>query len=188
MRERKNISACSDAELITLAKAQLPYATTAYEVLMLRHQHRLHATCMRLSGHLQDAEDMTQEVMLKVFHGLKGFDGNASFTTWMYSIAMNVSRDHWRKQTRSVASSEEAIEDSAYLAHHDKHEVRLTAHQLLAYLTESERMVVTLRHVAGLDFQEIADAMGIGLSAAKMRHQRTMAKLTKIIKNIDPET
>jgi RNA polymerase sigma-70 factor (ECF subfamily) len=174
-----------DAALVARARAELPYCTGAFEALMRRHGGRIRALTRRFTACAADAEDLAQEVMLKVFFELPRFRSESAFSTWLWRVTANVCIDHRRKaqawpltvslhdsETRedahAVADSKDAIAAT---------EARLDAEALLARLAPDDRMLVLLRLLVGLEFAEIAEAMGLGLSATKMRYARALQRL-----------
>jgi len=175
----------TDEELVAMARVQLPYRTTAYEQLMRRHRTKLYYLCLRILRHRDDAEDIVQDVMLKVFHGLKGYSGQARFSTWLYSIASNACLDHLRKSAtrqRHTGYLDEENEPSYIVQHDDK----MLAEKALASLSDRDRMIMALYYTVGLTLDEIATVMGMKLSATKMSYYRAIEKLRKKFAPIEP--
>ncbi|PJF45383.1 MAG: hypothetical protein CUN48_19165, partial [Candidatus Thermofonsia Clade 3 bacterium] len=83
----------TDAALVERARRELPYRTGAFEALMRRHGGRIRALAMRFAHNPADAEDLAQEVMLKVFFELPRFRGEAAFTTWLWRLTANLCID-----------------------------------------------------------------------------------------------
>ncbi|MBW4971687.1 sigma-70 family RNA polymerase sigma factor, partial [Croceibacter atlanticus] len=79
---------------------ELFHVTRAYEELMRRYQRTLFNVCSRYLGNDRDADDVCQEVMLKVLYGLKNFEGKSKFKTWLYSITYNECITQYRKERR----------------------------------------------------------------------------------------
>lgn len=180
----------SDAVLVAQAQAELPYRTRAFEALMRRHGARIQQLARRFATSPADAEDLTQEVMLKVFFELPRFRGKSAFTTWLWRVTANVCIDHQRRrdarpmlvplgndgdepEPRDMADPIAAAGD------------RLDVQRLLRQLMPEDRMVVLLRLLVGMEFAEIAEAMGLGLSAAKMRYARALEKLRTLAEATD---
>jgi len=180
MNKQSDIRDIDDEQLVALAKVQLPYQMEAYEELMRRHQQKLYALCLKTVGYAEDAEDITQEVMLKVFHSLKGFSGDAKLTTWLYSIASNACLDHLRKRQRAAIFSAPMYEGEQ-VAVHDTVDDKIQADKALACLEEQDRLIINLRYTVGLSLEEIAEALNMKSSAAKMRFYRAMDKLRAIL-------
>lgn len=147
---------------------------------MRRYQRTLFKVCARYLGNDVDADDVTQEVMLKVLYGLKRFEGKSKFKTWLYSIAYNECITQYRKERRkrrllnalTLEAPEEASEEKA-----PKLEEKGGLDRWLVHVGPIEREILILRFVAELEFQEIADIMHMGLSATKMRYKRALDKL-----------
>ena len=103
------------------ARLELFHVTRAYEELMRRYQRTLFNVCARYLGNDRDADDVCQEVMLKVLYGLKNFEGKSKFKTWLYSITYNECITQYRKERRkrrlldalSLDPQEEASEEKS---------------------------------------------------------------------------
>lgn len=166
----------SDEELVERAHSEL----CAYEELMRRYQRTLFNVCARYLGNDRDADDVCQEVMLKVLYGLKNFEGKSKFKTWLYSITYNECITQYRKERRkrrlmdalSLDPLEEASEEKS-----PKVEERGGLDRWLVHVNPIDREILVLRFVAELEFQEIADIMHMGLSATKMRYKRALDRL-----------
>lgn len=184
-RDRKQLAEMTDEELVARANCELFHTTAAYEELMRRYQRTLFNVCARYLGNERDADDVCQEVMLKVLRGLKTFEGKAKFKTWLYSITYNECITQYRKEKRrrrlfdalSLEGDEEASESDPPIV-----ERRGLDHWLI-HVNQIDREVLILRFVAELEFQEISDILNMGLSATKMRYKRALEKLRKHINN-----
>lgn len=168
------------------ANRELFHTTVAYEELMRRYQRTLFNVCARYLGNDRDADDVCQEVMLKVLHGLRQFEGKAKFKTWLYSITYNECITQYRKEKRKrrlmdalsldPGETEEVVESSTHVVTD-----RSSLDRWLVHVNQVDREILVLRFVAELEFQEIADIMHMGLSATKMRYKRALEKLRKSI-------
>lgn len=144
---------------------------------MNRHQALLYKVCLRLVGNAADAEDICQDVMFKVFGSLPRFEGRSTFKTWLLRIATNTAhtlRDRLRR-TRELAAvwSQDPAVDKEDAISTDAMDV----HSLLERLKPVERELLTLRYVADLSLEEIAEVCDMGLSATKMRIYRATEQL-----------
>src|SRR5436305_9035668 len=92
--------ALPDEELVARCKKELPGNTNSYEELVRRHKHRVYSVAYRVVSHKEEAEDITQEVFVKVYHGLKKFEQQSSFSSWLYRIATNSALDALDKTKR----------------------------------------------------------------------------------------
>lgn len=170
----------SDEELVARAHQELFHVTRAYEELMRRYQRTLFNVCARYLGNERDADDVCQEVMLKVLYGLKNFEGKSKFKTWLYSITYNECITQYRKERRkrrlldalSLEPQEEASEEKT-----PKVEDKGGLDRWLENVNPIDREILILRFVAELEFQEIADIMHMGLSATKMRYKRALDRM-----------
>jgi|GEM_PF-11711 len=187
---RYNPRELTDEELVERARVELFHITRAYEELMRRYQRTLFNVCARYLGNDRDADDVCQEVMLKVLYGLKTFEGKSKFKTWLYSITYNECITQYRKERRkrrlldalSLDPIEEASEEKA-----PKLEEKGGLDRWLVHVNPIDREILVLRFVAELEFQEIADIMPMGLSATKMRYKRALDKLRQNFSD-SPET
>lgn len=185
---RYNATDLTDEELVARANRELFHTTVAYEELMRRYQRTLFNVCARYLGNDRDADDVCQEVMLKVLHGLRQFEGKAKFKTWLYSITYNECITQYRKEKRKRrlmdalsldqddSECDEVIELSVNMVTD-----RPSLDRWLVHVNQVDREILVLRFVAELEFQEIADIMHMGLSATKMRYKRALEKLRKSI-------
>lgn len=181
------MDATSDAALVERARRELPYRTDAYEALMRRHGGRIRALAMRFASTPADAEDLAQEVMLKVFFELPRFRGEAAFSTWLWRLTANLCIDHQRRA--NAAPLADASEDTVDAVADPRDpiaalETRLDVEHLLRLLPADDRMIVLLRLLVGLEFDEIAQAMSLGLSATKMRYSRALERLRKVTADV----
>lgn len=170
----------SDEELVGRAHGELFHVTRAYEELMRRYQRTLFNVCSRYLGNERDADDVCQEVMLKVLYGLKNFEGKSKFKTWLYSITYNECITQYRKERRKRRLVDalsldplDEVSDEEPLVAQDK----AGLDRWLVHVNQIDREILVLRFVAELEFQEIASIMHMGLSATKMRYKRALDKL-----------
>jgi RNA polymerase sigma-70 factor (ECF subfamily) len=145
---------------------------------MRRYENLIFGICLRLVGNRQDAEDITQDVMLRVFNKLAGFEGRSSFKTWLVRVTSNACRDWIKKKVTSRQYTEA-------LAHEPQPENTMVYEEdrligLLTELSPADREVLTLRFVADLGLAEIAELTDSGLSATKMRLYRAVERLRKL--------
>jgi RNA polymerase sigma-70 factor (ECF subfamily) len=153
----------------------------AFEQLVLRHQSRVVANCRHITRDQNNAEDLAQEVLVKVFFGLRGFEGRSSFAGWLNRIKINHCLDHLRRQTsRSFVGIEEQhvneFDQLKDLATAEKLAEAISDQQRIARvldsLSSSLRVPLILSDMDGLTYEEVAQALGISLSATKMRIKR----------------
>jgi RNA polymerase sigma-70 factor (ECF subfamily) len=139
---------------------------------------------LRLTGNEEDARDVVQDAYLRAFRGLKGFRGDAQFSTWMYRITANCANTHLGK--RNKHRHEELSDDAPIADDHPSSDPQLQADAgalrerlgvSLAALPPKLRQVVVLRDIYDLPHETIAAELGISETAAKVRLHRARKKL-----------
>ena len=161
--------------------------TDAFEELVRRYQSTVLRTCQRYLGNHEDAEEVCQDAFLRVFHGLSRFKGESKFRTWLFRLVTNACTDRYRRQqtlrARQVEYLPETMEPrarDAQVAEEEFGTLDGPVGRALARLKDAEREVLVLRHVAGLSIGELAGAIGLGESAAKMRLYRAEDRLREV--------
>ncbi len=145
---------------------------------MRRYEGLMFGVCLRIVGNRQDAEDITQDVMLRVFTKLKTFEGRSSLKTWLVKVTSNACKDWLKKKATSRQYTEAMANEPQPENTIDYEEDKLIG--LLSELSPADREVLTLRFVADLGLAEIADITELGLSATKMRLYRSVERLRKL--------
>ena len=156
----------------------------AMDVLLRRHHGRIWAVCRRITGNDADAADATQEAMLLIVRRLGTFDGRSRFTTWAHRVTTNACLDELRRRGRRPAPGlpDDDLDDARTVVSADAPidtEVagRLAIDEALAQLPEEFRLPVVLRDVAGHDYGEIAEILGIPAGTVRSRIARGRARL-----------
>lgn len=170
-----------DAALVALAQQELPYRTAAYEELMRKHQRLLLRICYKMLGNQHDAEDMCQEVMLKVFGALPSFEGRSSFKTWLSRIATNTCINAYDKIKRNNNFKRMMTDDPTVVTETKISSTKRDVDKAMALLDLKDRQLLTLRYVSDLKIEDIADISNLSLSAAKMRLYRAQEKLQALV-------
>ncbi|CAG7646053.1 RNA polymerase sigma factor [Paenibacillus allorhizosphaerae] len=151
----------------------------AYRHLMERHQNYIYTLTYRMTGHRETAEDLTQEVFIKMYRSLEHFRGDAKFKTWVYRLTVNLVTDYRRSQRRKPY---EAILDKVKGWFGDRREEpearalqkeeQETMQRLLSDLPDKYRLVMYLYHYKQLSYQEISDITGLPLKTIETRLYR----------------
>ena len=149
----------------------------------------MYALCYRILGNPDDAAEATQETFLKVWRNLKGFRGEAMFSTWLYRVATNTAITKGRGRSRRL-QHESGADDEA-LSHipapgsvEDAAGARVEVRDLeraLQDLPELYRGAVVLRDVYEMSIEEIAEALKISETAAKVRVHRGRKRLKEML-------
>lgn len=161
----------------------------ALDALLREHYPRLYAVCRRLTGNDADAADACQEALLSIVRNLHKFDQRSRFGTWAYRIAVNASLDELRRRRRRPVPADEAVVDGVADVSGDPAvgvAARLELDEALARLSPEFRTAVVLRDVAGLDYAEIADALGIPPGTVRSRIARGRAALADTLGEPSP--
>ena len=165
----------------------------AFEQIVLTNQNKVYTLCLRLVNDREEAADLAQEVFLKAWQSLTTFRGDSSLSTWLHRMAVNLCIDHLRYcRTRqglkgpSLNDEESAILDPGDWSldpYHklEKAEVSCAIERGLSVLPEHYRQIISLREIAGLNYQELADALDIDLGTVKSRLFRGRMALRKIL-------
>ena len=148
----------------------------------------LHLT-WRLTGDPAEAEDLAQDAFVKAYEKLHDFDADRSFHTWLYTIALNLTRSHLRSKKiqraflgrLAVGNENHDQVPSDGEAEAIRNERNGQVAELLSQLPRVQREAVVLRYYHDFNYQEIAQIAGISLSAAKMRVKRGLSRLTELI-------
>lgn len=174
-----------------LAKAALG-DQAAFEAIVRAWTSRIHAFVLRIVRDRQQAEELTQDVFLKVWRNAAVFDpsrGRAS--SWMFSIAHNLSVDRLRSLRARGGSVTAVREDLADLATAAPESVgaweRLRMQQALAQLTGPQRQVVELAYFEGLSREEMSEKLGIPVGTAKTRLRDALIKLRGLYQHPGPD-
>lgn len=166
---------------------------TAWESVIRSQTRRVYNLCYRFTGQRQEAEDLTQEVFVRVFRTLSKFDPNqGSLNVWLYRVARNLLIDHYRatrrqRMTFSIDDEEspmELQETKAPSPHRaaELGELREMLQKALTRLSPELREAVVLRDLQGLDYREIGQTLEIPDGTVKSRINRGRAELAKILK------
>jgi RNA polymerase sigma-70 factor (ECF subfamily) len=170
-----------DEELLQEARKAPQGDLRAFEQLVLRYQRRVVANCRYITRDRNNAEDLAQEVLVKAFFGLRGFEGRSSFVDWLQRIKISHCLRHVKKQVgRSYVGIEEADVDEF-----DQLKVRVTAEQMAEQISDQQLIGRVLDSIPGtlriplllcdmdeLSYEEVAQFLGLSLSATKMRIKR----------------
>ncbi|MDE1161051.1 MAG: sigma-70 family RNA polymerase sigma factor [Acidobacteriaceae bacterium] len=170
----------SDEELVSQATQAAEGDFRAFEELVMRYQKRVVANCRSITRDVNNAEDLAQEVLVKVFFGLRGFEKRSSFGHWLKRIKINHCLNHLKKNSQSFVDVGDP-ETSEF----EELKVKVTAEGVAGAMGEKklissvlESMPHTLRiplvlcDMDELSYEEVAKSLGIGLSATKMRIKR----------------
>jgi RNA polymerase sigma-70 factor (ECF subfamily) len=170
-----------DEQLLQQAREAPEGDLRAFEKLVLRHQRRVVANCRYITRDPNNAEDLAQEVLVKAFFGLRGFEGRSTFGSWLQRIKINHCLNYLKKQAgRSYVGVEERdVEEFDQLKVHATAEQqagvisdRQLISQVLDSMSNTLRIPLLLCDMDEFSYEEVAQSLRISLSAAKMRIKR----------------
>ena len=164
----------------------------AYGTLVDRYKGPLFNLAYRMTGSRQDADDLTQETFMRAYAALRSFKKGSKFFTWLYTISLNLVRNHLKKglplqpleSYYQVPSQGEAHNPEGCAIWQD--DVR-ALNASLYRLPDALREAVVLRFCQGLTFEEIAEVSGGSLSGAKMNVYRGLEKLRLLMREERPD-
>ena len=154
----------------------------AFEELVIAYQHRIFAVARRMLGSAAEAEEIAQEVFLRVHRSIAEFRGDARLSTWLYAITSRLSLNRLasgdRRRRRDDAEAlEGATDEGEASALLERGEVEAALHHAIAELPEERRIVVVLRDLEGLSYEEIARALDLELGTVRSRLHRARMDL-----------
>ena len=173
--------------------------SAAWEEIVQRNHRRIYNICYRFAGTSDDAQDLTQEVFIKMYRTLSTYDaGKGAFMTWVTTVTRNLLVDHFRKtkqdrMTDSLDTAPSEHEDAQPLAAQiadpsrtadsqvQSRETREIVHQALQKLSPELREAVILRDLQDMDYKEIAGALKVPQGTVKSRINRGRAELARLL-------
>lgn len=207
LEQRAAVPAAALAEqqrLAELACSCLLGDPYAWEALVRCQQRRIYALCYRFTGSATEAEDLTQDVFLKVYRNLRSFDpAKASFNVWLTALTRNLLVDHYRRSrmersSESLDESAGADEDGPTRAERlpdtrgggqERHvagvELRVKIQAALAQVSPELREAVILRDLEDMDYRDIATTLCIPQGTVKSRISRGRAELARLLKGME---
>lgn len=185
----------SDLEKLLIKKSQSG-DVESFELLISFYDKRAYNIAYRIMGNEEDAKDMAQDALIRVFKSLKDFKGQAAFSTWLYRIVTNVCLDELRRRKNekyvSIDStihtdsgemhmelcSDKETPESIYEVVEQREMIRKAIHEL----NEDYRSVIVLRDIQGFSYEEISEILSCSLGTVKSRINRGRAMLRDKLK------
>jgi RNA polymerase sigma-70 factor (ECF subfamily) len=171
----------------------------AWEEIVQRYHRRIYNLCYRFAGSADDAQDLTQEVFIRMYRTLNSYDvGRGAFMTWITTLTRNLLVDHFRKTkndrlTDSLDATASDHEDAMPLGDRipdggpapdsgvQSRETKETVHEALQKLSPELREAVILRDLQDLDYREIATVLKVPEGTVKSRINRGRAELARLL-------
>jgi len=201
MNENFKKSARSPREDAVLIRAFKGGDKGAFDELVLKHQHKLFNLCYRFLGDYQEANDSAQETFIKVYRSLKKFRFESAFSTWLYRIAVNNSKNklksaEYRRKRKMVPLDNPAslynsspaigIQDGTHspAMELEKKERMRVIQEAINALPPKQKEVVTLRDIEGFSYEEIVEITGFNPGTVKSRLARARLDLRKKLRSV----
>ena len=165
----------------------------AWEQIVRQHWRKVFNVAYKFVGKHDEAEDLTQDIFLKIFKALKTFDRRANFQTWIISISRNLCIDHYRsvrKERQTIARDvdsndlQPATTERGPYAQAEHQDLRAQLRQALETLPVTLRTAVVLRDLQELSYQEIADRLGLPEGTVKSRINRGRIELAHQLRRL----
>jgi len=179
----------TDAQLVQRAQSG---DRTAFDLLVLKYQHRIHKLVSRFVNDQSEAQDVTQDAFIKAYRALRSFRNDSAFYTWMYRIAINTAKNALVAGKRRPvdfnldAQDPDQYERQSRLREGDTpegilltEEIRQTVQQAMQDLPDDLRTAIRLRELEGLSYEEIAEAMDCPVGTVRSRIFRAREAIDK---------
>lgn len=199
-----------DAREQLLVKAIRGGSSAAWSELLTRYQDRLFGVCLRMVGDRDRAADYTQDAMVRIIEGLGSYDGRSKLSTWMIRVTMNVcfsrlraeklrrhasldagSNGHdvrvGRDHARSAAerASDWSVREPEAVERIQRDDLRRLLAEALLQINDEQRAILVLRDSRGLDYEQIAEVLGVPVGTVKSRLFRARAALRAVLEEME---
>lgn len=178
----------SDSELVDMLREPRT-RREGFAVLVKQYSEKLYWKVRRIVLSHEDANDVLQNVFIKVWNNLQNFQGKSSLSTWLYRIAINESLDFLRKQKQTdMVSSDEDLSVSSRLMsdeYFDGDEIQARLQEAVARLPEVQRMVFNLKYFEEMKYSEISQILNTSEGALKASYHLAVKKITEYLHSFD---
>jgi RNA polymerase sigma factor (sigma-70 family) len=190
------VDPASDA-IETLIQRCLQGDQAAWELIVRQYWRKVFNVAYKFVGKHDEAEDLTQDIFLKIFKSLDTFDRRANFQTWLISVSRNLCIDHYRsvrKERETIDRDVDANElspaavDAGPIAALEQRDRITLLRQALTALPDTLRTAVLMRDIQELSYQEIADRLRLPEGTVKSRINRGRSELARQIRKLRGET
>ena len=166
----------------------------AFDLLVLKYQHKVHAIVGRFVRDTDEVADVVQEAFIKAYRALPKFRGESQFYTWLYRIAVNTAKNYLVSRSRRPPGSDVDIDDAEYYSGSEylkdlvtpenqlfRDELESVIVKSIAELPEDLRTAVTLREYEGLSYEEIAEIMECPVGTVRSRIFRDRESIDAVV-------
>ena len=187
-----------DASDLSLVRRVQRGERGAYDLLVLKYQHKVVKLVMRYLGDAADAEDVAQEAFIKAYRALPQFRGDSAFYTWLYRIAINTAKNALAARNRNpvtydldMQGNDEAAEMIGKLKDPETpeglaltEEIRNIVNAEIGELPEDLRTAIVLRELEGMSYEEIASAMDCPVGTVRSRIFRAREAIDRRLREV----
>ncbi|OAV74689.1 Sigma-24 [Bacteroidales bacterium Barb7] len=159
--------------------------TACFACLLDKYSRRVHTLIVRIVGNREDAEELTQDVFMKVYRSLPAFKGDSSFPTWLYRIAYNTAISETRRKKYEFPAIEESLLANISEEETDLSEQTDHLEAALALLPLDERAVILLYYMEDKAVEEVSAITGLSASNVKTKLFRIRKKLFVLLKRLE---
>jgi len=157
-----------------------------FKLLVQTHHQKIYWQVRRMVYDHDDANDVVQDIFIKIFQNFENFKGDAKFSTWIFRIAYNETINFLNKRSRQnavsldeyVSSTVESLYADEYF---DGDETQLLLQKAIAKLPEKQRMVFLYKYYEELKYEEISEIMGVSVGGLKASYHIASSKIKEII-------
>lgn len=178
----------SDSELVEMLREPRT-RREGFAVLVKQYSEKLYWKVRRIVLSHEDANDVLQNVFIKVWSNLQNFQGKSSLSTWLYRIAVNESLDFLRKQKLAdkVSADEDVSVASRLMSdeYFDGDEVQARLQEAVARLPEVQRMVFNLKYFEEMKYSEMSQILNTSEGALKASYHLAVKKITEYLHSFD---
>ena len=166
----------------------------AFDLLVLKYQHKVHAIVGRFVRDTDEVADVVQEAFIKAYRALPKFRGESQFYTWLYRIAVNTAKNYLVSRSRRPPGSDVDIDDAEYYSGSEylkdlgtpenqlfRDELESVIVKAIDELPEDIRTAVTLREYEGLSYEEIAEIMECPVGTVRSRIFRARESIDAVV-------
>jgi len=198
MREKKQTIRDEDYEFVSLCKKG---DVDAFEVLVKKHQKRMFNIAYRMMGNYEEASEIVQDAFVSAYRGIKNFRGRAKFSTWLYTIVINLAKNrlkqlkarlHHEKYSidnpipthESQIHGEPASSDLSALERLEKRETQQKVQGCIDSLDGEFKEVLVLKDIQGFSYDEISDLLKVPEGTVKSRLFRAREAVKDCLKKV----
>lgn len=177
----------------TLIEKSIQGDVASFEKLIVKYNRYVYNIAFRMMGNEEDAKDMSQETLIKAFKAIGQFKMEASFSTWLYRITINVCKDELRKRKENVLSYDAELSEESTLKDiirddaanpiliYEKIELKASIETALSKLSDDNKSVVVLKDLLGYSYEEIGEILQIPIGTVRSRLNRSRSALKHIL-------